>query len=148
MARTHALDTSVVVASLLGWHAHHEQAREAVDGAFRQGAVVLPLPALVESYAVLTRLPPPHRLSPEDALTLLRDNFEGPARVEGLNGQEVWRLLGALASNRIAGGRTYDAQILAAAVKAGADVLLTSNPSDFAGLGDDDVEIRDPLERR
>ena len=32
-------------------------------------------PALVEAYAVLTRLPPPHRLSPDMALALLENNF-------------------------------------------------------------------------
>ncbi len=37
--------------------------------------MLLPAPALVEAYAVLTRLPPPHRLSVPDALALLEANF-------------------------------------------------------------------------
>ena len=38
-------------------------------------------PALVEAYAVLTRLPPPHRLSPADALALLEADFIHPAKI-------------------------------------------------------------------
>jgi hypothetical protein len=33
----------------------------------RPGKVLLPLHSLVEAYAVMTRLPPPHRLSPKRA---------------------------------------------------------------------------------
>jgi hypothetical protein len=37
--------------------------------------MIVAAPALTEAYAVLTRLPPPHRLSPQTALTLLENNF-------------------------------------------------------------------------
>ena len=37
--------------------------------------MIIAAPALVGAHAVLTRLPPPHRISPEAALTLLDNNF-------------------------------------------------------------------------
>ena len=37
--------------------------------------MVIPAHSLVESYAVMTRLPAPHRVAPADAVQLLRENF-------------------------------------------------------------------------
>jgi predicted nucleic acid-binding protein len=147
VATSFAVDTSVIVASLLAWHEHHSASRRALEAAMGDAPLVVPVPALVESYAVLTRLPAPHRLSPVDAHALLRENFAGSARVESLTRDELWTLLAALAERSIAGGRTYDAQILAAALKGRATVLLTLNVKDFSALARDDIEIRSPLGR-
>lgn len=56
-----ALDTSVVIPALLGWHEAHEPARRAA----------VPSHAPLETYSVLTRLPAPHRVSSEVAEQLL-----------------------------------------------------------------------------
>lgn len=147
MAAGVAADTNVVIASLLTWHEHHAAARRAIEAAMNASPFVIPVPALVESYAVMTRLPAPHRLSPSDAQALLRENFAATARAESLTTDECWTLLARLAADSIAGGRTYDAQILAAAVKSGAGVLLTFNVADFTPLARDEIEIRSPLVR-
>jgi hypothetical protein len=54
-----AADTSLVVALFASWHEAHDAAREALPGEVR-----LPAHVLIESYSVLTRLPPPHRALP------------------------------------------------------------------------------------
>jgi predicted nucleic acid-binding protein len=143
-----AVDTSVIVASLLAWHEHHRASLRSLERALDDAPLVVPAAALVESYAVMTRLPAPHRLSPRDAHTLLRENFESSAQVESLTGAEYWSMLASLASRSISGGRTYDAQILTAALKSGAGRLLTLNVTDFAALAGEDIEVRSPLERR
>lgn len=51
-----AVDTSIVVAAFASWHEAHEAARGALSEEPR-----LPAQVAVESYSVLTRLPPPHR---------------------------------------------------------------------------------------
>jgi toxin FitB len=148
MARGTAVDTSVVIASFLTWHEHHDPSRRSLEGAMRDGLLVVPSAVLVESYAVMTRLPAPHRLSPRDAQALLEENFAVSARVESLTGSDVWHMLATLVHESISGGRTYDAQILAAAIKSRASVLLTLNTDDFAALARDDIEIRSPLAHR
>jgi predicted nucleic acid-binding protein len=60
-----AVDTSVAVAALASWHADHEAARLAAANA------AIPAHARLETYSVLTRLPPPHRVSAELASELL-----------------------------------------------------------------------------
>jgi predicted nucleic acid-binding protein len=138
-----AVDTSVVVAALLGWHENHEAARRALQRGLAAECLVLPAPSLMEAYAVMTRLPAPHRLSPEDAAALLKDTFAEVSMV-ALDPGEVWQLLSDLEAAKVAGGRTYDAHILACARKARAQRLLTLNERDFLALGEREIEIVRP----
>ncbi len=140
-----ALDTSVIVPALLAWHEHHSAALPVVRDALAAPApLVLPLPALVEAYAVLTRLPPPWRLRARDAHRLLEDTFRGPARIVGLEGHEAWDLLGGAQGNEIAGGAIYDAHIAQCARKARAARLATFNRRHFERLDLGDVAILVP----
>lgn len=102
-----ALDTSVIVPALLAWHEHHGAAHPVVSEALAgEDALILPLPALIEAFAVLTRLPAPWRLRPSDALRLLVDTFHGKARVVGLDGDEGWALLHTALTKGVSGGAT------------------------------------------
>jgi predicted nucleic acid-binding protein len=133
-----ALDTSVIIPALLSWHEHHAAALPVVQAAFEGSeAPILPLPVLVEAFAVLTRLPPPWRVSSSDAHALLARTFRARARVVGIDGQEAWELLDAALASGVAGGATYDAHIAACARKAGASRLVTFNRKDFERLGID-----------
>jgi len=131
-----ALDTSVIVAALLGWHESHEPALRALvaAGASRGGRLLVPAPALVEAYAVMTRLPTPHRLAPSDALDLLAGSFHHKSVVVSLAETETWRFLHEAAGHGIAGGRVYDALIVRCALKGGAARLLTLDRRDFERL--------------
>ena len=86
------------------------------------------------AYAVLTRLPAPHRLSPSDALALLDANFLGRTRVVALDGDGYRALLRRAGKEGIVGGRTYDAVIAQCALKAKAATLLAFNAKHFADL--------------
>jgi predicted nucleic acid-binding protein len=59
------VDTSVAVAALTAWHEAHEPARKVA------GAAAIPAHARLETYSVLTRMPPPHRLGRDLAADLL-----------------------------------------------------------------------------
>ena len=75
-----AADTSVVVAAFASWHEHHEQARKALDGGLR----MIDHCAL-ETYSVLTRLPPPHRCAAAVVRDFLKARFVEPyLRLDGL----------------------------------------------------------------
>ena len=130
-----AVDSSVVIAGLLSWHEFHRRAGHALENALASRRLLIPLPVLVESYSVMTRLPSPHRLRPEIAHELLHDSF-ADARVVGLSPRKAWTFLGDCVSSATAGGRVYDAVIAAAAIEARASELLTFNPRDFEVFGD------------
>lgn len=131
-----ALDTSVVVAALLGAHEHHEAARRTVDDALaRPGGAILPAPVLFEAYAVLTRLRAPWRLRTDVAERLLRDTLKGHAAVVSLSDENAaWSVVRDLARRGLTGGIAHDAHVAACAQAAGASALATLNGRDFARL--------------
>ncbi|MCP4041663.1 MAG: type II toxin-antitoxin system VapC family toxin [Gammaproteobacteria bacterium] len=141
-----AVDTNIIVAGLLSWHEHHAAARSSLNNILSSSALlVVPSPALIEAYAVITRLPAPHRLSSQDAHEVLYGTFYSAARIVALDESEIWGLLGSLDSLQVTGGRSYDAHIVACAIKGRADCLLTFNTRDFEPLARNQIEIRNPL---
>lgn len=140
---TTAVDTSVVIPALVSWHVRHVPAASAVERLLRRKALLLPLPVVIESYSVLTRLPAPHRLSPADAHALLVRTFE-KARLSAFRPRDVWSFLQSLVDRAGAGGAAYDAAVLEAARAGGADTLLTYNRSDFERLDLQAIEIVEP----
>jgi predicted nucleic acid-binding protein len=127
-----AVDTSCMVAAVCSWHEHHPAAAAEINRCLQRGQrLCVPAPALVETYAVLTRLPPPHRLAASDAWALIEANFVTGALLEGLDADTYVDLLRRVAGQDVAGGRTYDAVIGECARKARAAVLLTFNRRHF-----------------
>lgn len=126
-----ALDTSVVVAALLSVHEHHAAAAPFVAALRRSAGIVLPLPALIESYAVLTRLPTPLRLDRRVVNEALRQTFERHAEIPGLDGAGGWALLAMAVAGEVVGGTLYDLHIATCAKQAGASELATFNRRHF-----------------
>ena len=124
-------DTSCLVPAVCTWHVHHRLTTEDLARRLKQGeGMVMAAPVLVEAYAVLTRLPPPYRLRPRDALALMEGNW-ADVEVVATAASETWKLLGTLCASGTAGGASYDAVVAACARKAKVDVILTWNLRDF-----------------
>ena len=140
-----AVDTSVVVASLLAWHDAHQASLAALAASSGRGfRLLLPRTVLVQSWSVMTRLPPGRRLAPDIALEILRSSFEGKADVIDPPSGEGWTLLAAAAAAGAVGGGLHDFEILDTAARAGARRLLTLNTRDFLRFGDRGVAIVGP----
>jgi hypothetical protein len=71
---------------------------------------VLPVACSVEAYAVLTRLPPPHRADPRLVRDFLATTFAGPG-IGLTEGERGPALIGTLVDLGIGGGASYDAII-------------------------------------
>jgi len=128
-------DTSVLIAAMVEKHPAHPRAlpwlSRAKAEAFSWGVAAH---SVAEAYAILTTLPLKPRISPQLACRLIRENIEGTATILALNPSEYNRLIKALAEQELTGGIVYDSIILQAALKYGADQLLTLNPRDFQRL--------------
>ena len=137
-----------MVAADCAWHEHHDRARAEIEGRLHDAETLLvAAPALVEAYSVLTRLPPPHRLSAADALTLLETNFMSPGKIVALDARSYRALLRRAPRNGISGGRTYDAIIAECARRARGTTLLTFNMSHFMPFAGAGLEIVMPGRR-
>jgi predicted nucleic acid-binding protein len=132
-----------MVAVLLGWHEHHEQAAREIELRLDRGeSLVVAAPALVETYTVLTRLPPPRRLSPSQSRSLLEASFlDDETEAIALDAEAYRCLLRTAPEHSIAGGRTYDAVIVACGLAARVDTILTFNERQFRSLGAGMIEI-------
>ncbi len=112
-----AADTSVVVAAFATWHEGHRAATAAFVREIR-----IPAHVLVETYSVLTRLPPPHTAPAAVVSAFLIQRFRRPPLT--LPARLWLPLLSRLAGEGVTGGATYDALVAATAHHAGA-LLLT-----------------------
>jgi predicted nucleic acid-binding protein len=111
-----AVDTSVVVAGFASWHEGHGPAAAILAKGPR-----VPAHVLVESYSVLTRLPPPHRAPPDIVVAFLAQRFhQTPLTL----GPRAWlRLLDKAVELGVTGGAVYDALIAASVRQAGATLF-------------------------
>jgi predicted nucleic acid-binding protein len=134
-----------MVATVCTWHEHHERAITEVERRLAaRESLVIATSTLIEAYAVLTRLPPPHRLSPQDAIALIETSFLTQGTLAGLDNKTIRPLLQEAADHDIAGGRTYDWAIAACARTARVKTLLTFNARDFLSFRLEGIEIRNP----
>jgi predicted nucleic acid-binding protein len=111
-ARPVLLDTSAAIALLLQDHEAHGR----TSTALAQHELGLAGHAAFETFSVLTRLPPPARLTAAAASRLLTANF---AHTRFLSPSRAGSLLDQLPAHGIAGGAVYDALVGAAALEHG-----------------------------
>lgn len=111
-----APDTSILVAGFATWHEAHQSATRALNR-----GVHLVAHAAVETYSVLTRLPPPHRVTPAVVHAYLADVTSADFLTLGARPHR--ELIGFLAAHNVTGGATYDALVATTAKAAGATLL-------------------------
>ena len=122
-------DTNCMIAAVCSWHEHHERAADEIDRRLERGETLcVAAPTLVEAYSVLTRLPPPYRLSPADALALVEANFIQSSRITTLAARSYRTFLRRVRDD-IQGAHTYEAVIASCALKACVTDSLTLNQS-------------------
>jgi predicted nucleic acid-binding protein len=111
-----AVDTSVVVAAFASWHEGHRAASAALARKPR-----VPAHVLVETYSVLTRLPPPHRAPADLVARFLAARFtQAPI---ALPPRAHLRLIDRAAAAGLTGGSIHDALIGETVLHAGARLL-------------------------
>ena len=111
-----AADTSVVVAAFASWHESHAAARRALDGGLR-----LVEHCALETYSVLTRLPPPHRTQGKVVRDFLNARFPQPFLRLSERAHRDFVL--ALPEQEVIGGAAYDALVAATAAGCGAELV-------------------------
>lgn len=111
-----APDTSVLIAGFATWHEAHDSAVHALNR-----GVHLIAHTVLETYSVLTRLPPPHRVNPVVVHAYLA-NVTSTAYLT-LDSNSHRGLIEHLAKRGITGGAAYDALVGFTAKAAGATLL-------------------------
>lgn len=135
-------DSNCMVATLLPDHVHHAWALATINDYSNRGfSMIIVGHTLLETYAVLTRLPPPSRVLPAEALRGLTETFMSNGTIFAPDSDYYRRMVNTFVSDGVIGGRVYDASIAACARAAGADVLLTINERHFRQFEGDGLTI-------
>jgi predicted nucleic acid-binding protein len=111
-----AADTSLVVAAFASWHEHHGLARPVLDAGVRMIEH-----CALETYSVLTRLPPPHRCTGVVVRDFIRARFPQPFL--RLDAASYRNFVMQLPEHEVSGGGAYDALVAATAAGCGADLV-------------------------
>jgi predicted nucleic acid-binding protein len=136
-------DTSVLVATFVPGHEHHERSIAAFTAAGRDSGCSA-AHCLAETYSTLTRLPGKYRANAEDAISCVETIRERLALFP-LETAEYVSAIREAANNNVVGGSIYDALLGACALKAKADVIYTWNVGHFILLGDEIAQkVRTP----
>jgi predicted nucleic acid-binding protein len=133
------LDTSVILASLDPDEAHHA----ACDRVVSAGGNKAYVHALAETFSILTGGRHGRRLSAASAARLIEESVVPYVQAQTLGGKDMLAALAECHARGVRGGAIYDWLHLAAARKAGAEVLITLDLRDFRSLarpGDPRIE--------
>jgi len=134
------LDTSVILASLDPDEAHHA----ACDRIVSAGAHKVFVHALAETFSILTGGRQGRRLSAATAARLIEQSVLPYVQMQTLTSKDMLAALAECELRGVRGGAIYDWLHLAAARKAGAEVLFTLDLRDFQSLvrpGDPRIEM-------
>jgi predicted nucleic acid-binding protein len=129
-------DTSVLLSGLLDLGAASEPAQKIMD-AVAAGKLGRPRTAwhcCLEFYAVSTRLPEELRLTPAQAGQLLAAEIRARLEVVALPSGRWDEFFARTQTERVAGGRVYDAHIAEIARHHRAKIVVTDNTRHFASL--------------
>jgi predicted nucleic acid-binding protein len=125
-------DTSVLVAALIEPHPQHHRAFPWLAKVkAEEFNLAVSAHTIAELYAVLTILPVSPRISPGIAWRLIHESVESVASIVSLTSPEYLSIVRHMSNLGLSGGTIYDALIVKAAQKAGADRILTFNVNDF-----------------
>lgn len=129
-----AFDSSVIIAGTHAMHPHHRRAMVWIDAAVDQRLEgMITWHALAEIWSVLTRLPAPARLSPEQALRIVR-RVQGVFELLPFEPSAYNEALERCTNRDLFSGVVFDALHLVAAEHARADAIVTFNGADFMRL--------------
>ncbi|MBM3763438.1 MAG: type II toxin-antitoxin system VapC family toxin [Acidobacteria bacterium] len=129
------LDTSVLVPVFVADHPHHAVSIALFAYCTPENASCA-AHSLAEVYSTLTRMPPPHRASPAQALKCVETIAER-LRLVSLDGFSTRTAIQRAASQGVSGGTSYDSLIATCALQSGAQRIYTWNSRHFEQFGQD-----------
>jgi predicted nucleic acid-binding protein len=125
-------DTSVLIAAFRGGHVHHLPSLKRFAAAEKRHSAC-GIHSLAEVYAVMTALAVKPMIPPEQAL-LFVEELRNRLTLVSLSAEEYFATIQNAAARGFAGGRIYDALLLACAAKCKAQAVFTWNLKHYQSL--------------
>jgi predicted nucleic acid-binding protein len=127
------LDTSILVPAFYTDHIHHAASFALLEKC-QPRDFCCAAHTLAEVYSSLTRMPPPKRRSPEEAMLYLA-GLKSKLTLIALDPEEYFRAIDGLAAIGVSGGTIYDGLLARCALKAKVQSIYTWNVRHFRQFG-------------
>jgi predicted nucleic acid-binding protein len=128
-------DTSVIVPALVDQLVRHPACFDTfVSYTSGSNNGVCSTHCLAECYAVLTALPLPRRITPDEALALIRESIVGRMEIVSLDQAEYLEAIANVSMRGLSSGIIYDALHIAASIKSSCSRIYTYNLDHFRSL--------------
>lgn len=138
-------DASVLVPAVVDQLANHEVALSCLRGVMAVGRQAFgSCHVLAETYATLTALPLPRRISALEASRLVRSNFIERLELVSLSAEDYSQALEMTVDKGLVSGQIYDALHVVAALKSGCTRIYTYNIAHFKKLAPSGLGISTP----
>ena len=125
------VDSNIIVAGL---HANHPLHAIAADWLIRDislNELIVAHHTVLESYAVLTRLPGQFKISSTEAKQLLETTIRPNMQIADFSADTIWDCLDFMVIQTSVGGNSYDCFIFRILENAGVETIATFNTSHF-----------------
>lgn len=126
------VDSSILVAGVHANHPLHAVAAEWLIKNIPLHELIVSHHSILETYAVLTRLPGELRLTGLEAKQLLESTIQLNMRVADFSASSIWDCIESLVNHSALGGHSYDAFIAEILSKSGAESIATFNSRHFS----------------
>jgi predicted nucleic acid-binding protein len=137
------VDTNVLVSAFHTDLARHEASLALLEK-YPQTQICCSAHSMAELYSTLTRMPPPRRARPEEAMLFLAD-IKSRLTPIALTPEEYFAAISEYSAMGVVGGAIYDALIARCALKARAEKIFTWNIRHFRQFGPEvEKKLRTP----
>jgi predicted nucleic acid-binding protein len=126
------VDSSVIIAGVHANHPHHEMAAGWLIQNIPLHDLMVAHHSILESYAVLTRLPGELRLNGAEAKQLLESTIRPNMQVAEFHGSSIWDCIDSMLIHSAIGGHSYDVFTAKILYRSGAEAIATFNDRHFA----------------
>lgn len=131
------VDSCIIIAGVHANHPLHAVAANWLIRNIAENDLLVAHHSILETFAVLTRLPGRLRTSGAEARQLIQTTVKTNMALAPFDETAIWRSLDSLTRQGAVGGGAYDGFILKTLRDAGAEALATFNTRHFAGLAPD-----------
>ena len=137
------VDSSILVAGVHANHPLHAVAAGWLIKNIPLHELIVSHHSILETYAVLTRLPGKLRLTGPEAKKLLESTIKPNMQVADFSSSSIWDCIDSLVNHSALGGRSYDVFIAKILSKSGVKSIATFNTKHFSEF-EAKISIIDP----
>ena len=138
------IDSNILIAAFHTNHPQNTVANSWLNYALAKHTIYIAEHSLLECYSVLTRLPTKWRLTPTEAILLIKSNIKSQIKIVYFPKRNFLGWIEKIALNNVAGGQIYDSYIIKTLKNAKIDAIATFNISHFSNLTND-IKLINPL---